>query len=206
MQRMLRAALTGGIRGIDWVLRYAYRVRPLSDDPDCILRVSPGKASCSLRLSDGTSVRPGDPLANIHLWNERLLRLGGDNAPVAWGVTTFHHFRASLLQLARRLRDDTDLRHVVAVCGHLSFVTDLDKARRLFTALGFDLVLVDRPGLRIWRPAFWDNLFASWLMWAFNPASLHGKKLANLVRAHIWISREQLLRGYLGAERPDREL
>jgi hypothetical protein len=83
-------------------------------------------------------------------------------------------------------------------------VTDLEKARRLFEALGFDILLLDQPGLKIWHPAFWDNLFASWLMWTYNPESLKGKRLADLARVQIWMSREKLLRRYAVEGGPDQ--
>jgi hypothetical protein len=192
---MVRSLLGHGIRAIDWILRRAYKVRPFCDDRACILRISPGRVRRALRLSDGASLRPGDPLVNIHLWNERLDDLGLD-VPAAWGAVTLHRFRFSLGRLAALLTDGGEWREVVAVCGELSFVTGLEKARRFFEPLGFDLFLVDQPGLKIWRPAFWDNLFASWLMWTFNPASLRGKRLGQLVRVEVWMSRDTLLRKY----------
>jgi hypothetical protein len=193
---MVRGLLGLGIRAIDWILRRAYRVRPFSDDPKCILRISPGQVGRRLTLSDGTLVGLGDPLVNIHLWNERMGGLGGNTGPAAWGAATLHHFRFSLQQLAALMSDDADWRMAIAVCGEISFVTDLEKARRLFEALGFDILLLDQPGLKIWRGAFWDNLFASWLMWAYNPESLKGKRLANLARVQIWMSRERLMGMY----------
>jgi hypothetical protein len=194
---MVRALPKAGIRAIEWILRRAYRVRPLCDDPACILRISPGEVRRPIRLSDGASLHAGDPLVYIHLWNERLVDLGGAATLAAWGAEELHRFRFSMRRLAERLRDDADWQRAVAVCGELSFVTDLGKAGKLFEALGFDLVVIDQPGLRIWRGAFWDNLFASWLMWAFNPGSLRGKRLADLIRVRIWMSRERLRRRYL---------
>jgi hypothetical protein len=178
------------------LLRQASRIRPLSDNPECILRISLGKARGDLSLSDGAKVHAGDPLVEIHLWNERLSLLEGSTAPLAWGVALLRDFRSSLRLLATRLHDDPDSREVVAVRGGFSFATDIEQPRRMFKTLGFDLVLVDRPRLRIWRPAFWDSLFASWLMWAFNPAGLHGKRLKDLTRLEIWMSRDCLLRRY----------
>lgn len=196
---MIRSLLGQGIRAIDWGLRQAYRVRPFCDDPGCILRISPGRVRRPLELSDGASLKPGDPLINIHLWNERVDEFGGGNPPAAWGAASLHRLRASLHRLAVLLSDDANGREAVAVCGKLSFVTHPVKAQRLFQALGFDMAVIDRPGLRIWRPAFWDNLLASWLMWTFNPASLRGKRLADLARIEVWMSRKSLLGKYLGA-------
>ena len=62
-----------GIRAIDSIIRIIYRVSPLSDDPDCILRISRERSKRHVNLSDGVKVEPGYPIILLHLWNERVL-------------------------------------------------------------------------------------------------------------------------------------
>ena len=40
---------------------------------------------------------------------------------------------------------------------------------------------------------FWENLFTYWLMWAYNPASLHNRSLLSMRRTEFWMSRKQFL-------------
>ncbi|MGB9880103.1 MAG: hypothetical protein ACPLRM_05000, partial [Anaerolineae bacterium] len=82
-----------------------------------------------------------------------------------------------------------------AVHGTLRFIPagQVDALRVRAQSLGFDLVLREIPGLRFWTGAFWAQLWAWWLMWAFNPASLRGKRLRDLGVVDLWMSRAALL-------------
>jgi hypothetical protein len=72
----------------------------------------------------------------------------------------------------------------------------LEVAGPILSPLGFNVKPVERPRGRFWRRAFWDNLYSYLLMWTFNPKSLQGKELTNLLRAELWISRERLRERY----------
>ena len=55
---------------LDALLRYFYRIREFTDDPNCLLRLAMKQASTPLSLSDGTRIMPGDPVGELHLWND----------------------------------------------------------------------------------------------------------------------------------------
>ena len=186
------------VLAIDWFLRRAHQIRPVSQDPVCLLRFSLTRARHELQLSDGCTIHKGDRLAALHLWNERVSKLGSGGLSLGWAKEFVSQFRASLGLLVPLLLRDARLQSATAVYGELSFLTDMAQAHRFFKAFGFDLVLLDDPGLRVWRRAFWDNLFAYGLVMAFSPASLADKRLQELKRAQIWMSRERLLRGHAG--------
>jgi hypothetical protein len=62
---------------------------------------------------------------------------------------------------------------------------------------GFDFFwLPQRPGA--WRKfaSFWESFYSYALIWTYNPASLYTKRLVQLRRFEIWISRDKLNRLY----------
>ena len=185
-----------GICGIDWILRRVYGVSPFSHEPGCILRLAWGRSSEEWQLSDGTCVRPGDPLVHLHLWNERLKDLPQDRASLGWGRDLMRMLASSLSMLAAHLGEVQGGQSVVALRAEFGFLTDLQAARLIAVPLGFDVVLKELPGLRMWRRAFWDNFYSLLLLWVFDPASLQGKRLASLSRVVIWMSRERLTERY----------
>ncbi|NIS82987.1 MAG: hypothetical protein GTO14_22930, partial [Anaerolineales bacterium] len=85
---------------------------------------------------------------------------------------------------------------IAAIRAEFGFLVGLKAAQTIMSRCGFDVVLLERPGGRFWRKAFWENLYSYLLMWAFNPRSLRGKSLIKLVRAELWISRERLAQLY----------
>lgn len=208
MSRVRRAAdemCRLGIRAIDWVLRRFYRVKPFTDAPDCILRLAPGRSRESILLSDGTRVGVGDPVIELHLWNERLAALPQSRLTLGWGRRLMRGLEASLRLLAAHLEQNPGTRSAVALRGEFGFLMDLRVAEAVATRLGIDIRLKELPGLRIWRRAFWDNVYSYLLLWTFSPASMHGKRLPGLNRAVIWMSLDRLLERYGTREAPAEE-
>jgi hypothetical protein len=167
-------------------------VKPFTQDPACILRISSEQSHQELLLSDGTRIQRADPLIGLHAWNERLRDRGLKEGPLAWGRLLLRGLTSSLRLLAHQVPQNTRLSNAVALRAEFSFATDLQQANDIAGPLGFDLVLLDQPDGRVWRKAFWDNLYAYGLMWAYNPASLTGKRLSDLKRVQIWMSCKRL--------------
>ncbi len=188
----LAALVRLGIRALDAILRRAYGVRPFTEDSGCLLRISFGPSPRDIRLRDGTSVRRGDPILHLHLWNERLLRLPGRDDSLGWGRSLMRRAAHSLRLLARSVRSRREA-EVVALRGELGFVTQVRSIRPALERLGFDVVLKEAPGWRVWRRAFWDNVYSYLLLWTFGRQSLRGKRLGELRRVEVWMSRARLL-------------
>ena len=184
------------IYGIDGILRSRFGVKPFTNDPACILRISSERSQQELLLSDGTRVQRGDSLIGLHAWNERLRDRGSKDGPLAWGRFLLRGLTSSLRLLARDVATNTTLANAVALRAEFSFATDLQQASDIARRLGFDLVLLDQPGGRVWRKAFWDNFYAYGLMWAYSPQSLKGKRLSDLNRVQIWMSCSRLVELY----------
>jgi len=147
-------------------------------------------------LSDGTRIQPGDPLIGLHAWNERLRHWGPNEGTLAWGRLLLKGLTSSLRLLGDHVAANPGLSTAVALRAEFSFATDLQQASDIAGALGFDLVLLDQPAVRFWRRAFWDNLYAFGLMWAYSPRSLRGKPLSGLNRVQIWMSCSRLAELY----------
>lgn len=184
------------IRAIDWIIRFAYQVKPYSEDPDCILRISPSQSKRQIHLSDGVQVQVGDPILALHFWNERLERLPQDRTSLGWRCFFLQRCKISFHMLAAYLDQHPQIGDRLALRGEFGFVTDLRPAETFYNQLGFDVFLKERPGGRFWRRAFWDNVFSYALLWAFRPRSLQGKHLTKLIRVEIWISRGQFMQLY----------
>jgi len=167
-------------------------VKPFTHDPACILRISSEQSQQELLLSDGTRVQRGDSLIGLHAWNERLRDRGSSERPLAWGRLLLRGLTSSLRLLGDHVAANPKLANAVALRAEFSFATDLWQARDIARRLGFDLVPLDQPGGRVWRKAFWDNLYACGLMWAYNPASLSVRRLSDLKRVQIWMSCRRL--------------
>ena len=188
----------GFVQSIDFLLRRAQGVREFSQREGCILRLSLGRAGMGQALSDGTVIRAGDPVGQIHLWNERLPLMGRAGADLAWARAFRFQFARSLEELAAYVAHEPSLAEVKAVYGEMAFtLADLEMARRFAQQMGFDFL--ERPGAASARgrwAQFWDNLYTLMLIWTYNPASLRGKALGQLRRYQLWISREKLLAHY----------
>jgi hypothetical protein len=190
-----------GVRAIDLALQRHYRLFLFSDDPACILRVAPTVSARAVTLRDGTGIVRGEPILELHLWNERLPALPRDGATLAWGVDFARRTRYSLRLLADYLADEPRFDSIRALHAELGFL-ELDQfpeMRTLVEHLGFEFVVDDAPGWRVWKYAFWQNIFSWWLMWTFNPASLVGKHFGKMARGELWLSRATLMENHRGA-------
>jgi hypothetical protein len=45
---------------------------------------------------------------------------------------------------------------------------------------------------------FWENLYTWFIMWTFNAASLHGRRLLGLRRMEMWIAAEDFVQRFGG--------
>ncbi len=187
------------VRHFDVLLRRAHGVREPWGDPDCVLRLALTCASEPLSLASGVHIQPGDLLAEIHLWNERLPIMPAEGADLRWAREMQKRFTASLRLLATELDEDPSLQAVRAVRGEAAFLAsaDLDAGARVLAHLGFE-VRRPRLGASAWRrfAEFWQNLYSYALLWTYSPASLHGRAPWQLERFQMWMPRATLAGRY----------
>jgi len=159
-----------------------------------MFRAQRGKADCELRLSDGTHVRPGDPVLNLHLWNEHVPAIGPHGIGMAWARETTRRVEVSMIALARHLKWTRGLSDIVAIRGDMRLGTaDQDgQLGRLAAHYGFEPAGLgsEEFGLAALK-RFAENIFICMLVLAANPAALRapvlrrGHKLVYLSRAAL---------------------
>jgi hypothetical protein len=71
-------------------------------------------------LSDGTCIRHGDRVANLHVWNEQFPCFPGKGPTLSWARRVNQAFELSLRELAGFLDGRCDLDDVVAICANIS--------------------------------------------------------------------------------------
>jgi hypothetical protein len=187
----MQSALRKLIRCFDAFLRRAEGVFEFCDDEDCILRLQLGKAPHPVELPD-CQVQKGDPVLKLHLWNERISRLPETGADLAWAAHVGRLFVRSLRAVAQQVEQEPRMRDVRAIGGVtvLFFPGDGSGGSAMMKRLGFAVLPYHTPLGRFGE--FWENLYAWWLMWAYNPASLRFRDLIHLRRAEMWISADEL--------------
>ncbi len=166
-----------------------------TDDTSCILRIAPAKADRPVVLSDGTPVRPGDPVIELHWANERLPRIPEHGAHLMWAVGMRRGIETSLRALAGYLASRDRHSGAAAIRGNMAFGTRLGSVQvgRWVRRFGFELIEREPPATvgNYLRDAG-DGLLLLGLTWAFNPGGLKHKPFFRN-RYEIWISRDALL-------------
>lgn len=192
----------GIIFALDAFLRRRQGIYEYTQDPECVLRIALGHSRCACTLSDGTVVHEGDLIVELHFWNEHIPRMGPAGPDLAWGLRFYRRLRKSLAELARYVNDTPELEPVVAFRGESSFAAEVgwERYADVMHRLGFEFRPL--PPQNVWQRfvGFFEHLYVWALIWAFNPASLRGKRLFTAARGELWISRQRLLERYLPAE------
>lgn len=186
-----------GIFAMDAVLRRWYGVHVYSTADNVLLRIALTKSSARVVLEDGTLIMPGDPVIDLHIWNERVPALGLPEHSLVWACRVKNRIQASLRQLAHQLNDSTELHGYVAV--HAEAIALTARSARRFARLAARFGLVQSTPA---QPADWGRGMLSLLLrWACNPGGAAKRRLRP-VRQEFWISTTQLRLRYLnGATR-----
>ena len=192
-----RGWLGGVIRAIDFVLRYCYGVRQFCADRRCIIRIGLGTARQDVRLVDGTQIKRGDAVGELHLWNEQLPSIPWSGPGFAWALTMRRQFEHSLIQLAIHAECNSALAEIAAFRGEISFAGPPSRKTKLGLVAarhGFEVVERRRSRPDAIHDVF-NNVFILCLIRTFNPAGLRSKSLIRR-RYEVWISKRTLIEQY----------
>ena len=179
-----------------WLSRRAGMLE-FSTSPSCMLRVAPTLAQTAITLSDGVAVGRGDPILELHFWNERIPQASATRG-LGWGGRFGRQLIRSFGDLAVAVERDPRLADAVALRGRLSFAgaRNRDEMRRFARWFALETpVQARRPSLagRIYDVG--EDIWQLALTYAYNPGCLRDRQ-ARRVRDDLWMSRATLLARY----------
>ena len=114
-------ALRRAISRIDGGLSYCCGVKPFSRDGRCLLRYAAISSPGDYRLSDGTVLKAGDLVIDLHLWNEHIPPVPKAGPDLAWARLVSQWMKHSLVLLAEAVRTDPALRGAKAIRARTNF-------------------------------------------------------------------------------------
>jgi hypothetical protein len=192
------ALLEQAVYGLDRWLRRRQGVYEYTGDPACLFRIDRGEAEQTLTLADGTRIRQGDPILNLHLWNERMLPMPPQGPTVGWARQTHRAVDKSLREMARWLARQPDHADIAALRAdmRLRTVAQSQQLVRIAARYGFEssAFRAEAGSLR----QLGENILMYLLVLAANPAATRSDVLWR-DHALVYLSRAALERRYGGA-------
>jgi hypothetical protein len=182
------------IERIDARLRVREGVYEYSASPDCIFRIQVTNSREAIRLSDGTQLRPGDQIINLHLWNEQLPIVPKNGATLSWARQMSQAAQLSLRELALYLVARPDLTSVVALRANMSFgrAEQSEQITRIAARYGFEAAGPAEPGTMAERlHRYGENVLISLMVIARNTAAFRLQSLRRN-RTPVYMSRREL--------------
>ncbi|HZT26165.1 MAG TPA: hypothetical protein VFA57_10720 [Pseudolabrys sp.] len=192
------ALLENAIFGFDRWLQRRCGVFEYSSHPACLYRINHGEADATVTLSDGTHIRAGDPVLNLHLWNEHIPTMQPGDSTLAWARRAAKAADISARELAKWLAARRELDDIEALRADMRFATSAQTPQltRIAMHLGFEPVNAPAGDSHYLRQ-FGENLFMLLLVMAANPAALRSSVLWR-DHALFYLSRRALERRYGG--------
>jgi hypothetical protein len=186
---------------LDARLRREQQVLEYSDRAECVFRIQRAVSRSSYALSDGVVVHEGDPIIELHLWNEHLPKMAAARASIGWGSRLTHGFRSSLQELCTWLDARPEFDDVHVVYANMSLgggERTAQLVRWMCGPLGLELVNDrHRPTLGEHLHRLGENVLGLMLVMATNPVAARPGMLIRQ-RARVAMSRAQLRRRYGG--------
>jgi hypothetical protein len=199
-----RAMFEWMVRKLDATLKRYFHIFEYTGEKECILRLAFAKNENEIVLADGTLIKSGETIGELHFWNEHIPPIAADGPDLPWALSFQRRLIRSLAELADYVNQNPDFSNIKAFRGELFFgnrckVLQMSKSVK---RCGFEIVSKDGwTGLGSFFTCFWEIVYNMALVWAFNPASLKDKKLRELKRCQLWMSRQVLFDKYLGKKR-----
>lgn len=185
------------VRQLDRVLRKLFGIQEFSADPQCIFRISVATSAEDFKLPDGTPVRRGERIGDLHLWNEHLPQIPASGVDLGWAAQMRHQGTLSFAELARTVRCDPRLQDVKA---WRAVVAPRSKQQfrlvdRLMRTVGFEPAEAWRGNLLSRWHDLGDDVLRWLLTWTYNPGGMRSRAFLKQRQAY-WISQPALLSRY----------
>jgi hypothetical protein len=179
--------------GLDAWMRREQGMIEFCDDPGCILRVVRLPAEVELTLSDGVVVRRGDPILDLHFWNERLPQASAKPG-LGWGGRFGRQLMRSFGSLAHAIDADPRISDAVAIRGRLAFAGSRNREESERFGRWFSLETPQATGREPLGRRLHDAAEDIWLValtYTFNPGGLRHRSVVRR-REDLWMSRSTL--------------
>lgn len=188
---------------LDQYLRKRQGIVEYSDSQNCVFRMQLIKSDDGLVLGDGTIIRPGDRILDLHIWNEHVPAMDDGGPSIAFIRRLSGCIGASLAELASYLDAHEELSDVNAVRGNLVFASKqrVSQLAKVASSFGFEHVPCEGGlSLRQRLHLFGENILISMLVLMRNPRSLRNDTLKR-ERTRTFLSRRELQRRYSSIDR-----
>ncbi len=185
------------IEAVDRRLRRRFGVSEYTRSPECLLRIQVIRSAHDLFLRDGTCVRPGERIINLHFWNEQIPPIPATGPTLSWARRMNERFERSMQELARHLATRSDMDDVAAVRANAALGTAAQRGQvsRILLRLGFEIIPEDSSSFAQRIHLYCENIFISLIVLARNAIAL---RRDTLVRGRVtaYLSRRALEQRY----------
>jgi hypothetical protein len=188
--------------GLDRWLRQRHDVHEYSSDPVCVFRVNRAAAAQEVMLLDGTRIHRGDPILDLHLWNEHVLPMRRGGATLAWALQMNRAVQDSLRELAHCLAQRQEFSDISAVRADMRIGTAAQAGQlaRIVARYGFEAAAGHATQTPYAIHRFGESMLLFLLVLATNPPALR-RDVFQRDHALFYLSRGTLDRRY-GGVRP----
>lgn len=197
--------LPTAVWALDARLRLRHGVSEYTRCEDCIFRMALAASRRDLTLADGTGLRAGDRVIDLHVWNEQFPRMLPAGPTLGWAKQIKRSIDLSLRELARHLASRCDLDDVRAVraCLRTDVAETFGRLARFMARYGFEAIAAAPapPAERMHRLG--ENIVTAAMVLASNPAAFRTRCLWHS-RIEMYLSRASLEARYGCAPPLDR--
>jgi hypothetical protein len=181
---------------LDARLRRRYAVVEYTRNPSCVFRLQIVRSQSELVLGDGTHLRRGDRIVQLHYWSEQIPPTPATGSTIGWARHMTQSLEISLRELARYLAARSDLSDVSVIRADAVAIMGRESGQltRIMGRYGFEVVTPPEPlsfAERLHR--FGENILVSLMIFAQNARALrsltHG-------RVPLFLSRRGLERRF----------
>ncbi len=193
--------MRAAVRALDRHLRKRQHIVEFSDDPDCLFRVRLGEAYRDLPLPDG-AVSRGEPIAEVHWWNEHLPPFDEGEPGLKWAVRMRRMLIRTHQEMARQILHNPDWLGVRAVGTTTAMFPagEVGAWERKMARLGYIVIPHENPSGRL--AEFFESVWA-WMIWrTYQAGTLRVLTPFEISRNDFWMSADSLLRIYGRADVP----
>jgi YkoP domain len=182
------------IFALDGRLRRRHAVVEYTGHPLCVFRLEITRSSRELALRDGTRLRAGQRIAQLHFWNEHVPPVPPNGTTIGWARQMQQGIAISLRELARYLSSRPDLHDILVIGADAPSATRAQSQQlaRVMAYYGFEAITEHERlpiGGRMHR--FGENILISLTVFAQNAPALRFDTLGR-VRLPIFLSRRAL--------------